>query len=125
MGEAAVATHYRMALSLAIDDPARLWIAAATLAMAFPGMTMDDVVDTIGSREMPQIDDCLTMLLQPERFAGCTIHTLDIEHCVDQLTGTPSRLPPLAALAPAAPLRSMVQDGPHPRRAGTVAMLGR
>lgn len=79
MGDAVVETHYRLALSLAIDDPARLWTAAATLALQSPGMTMDDVVDTIGSRELPQLDDCLALLLQPERFAGCTLHTLEID----------------------------------------------
>jgi hypothetical protein len=69
---------YLLTLSLSIDDPARLWDAAATLAMASPGMTMEDVADTIGPRAAPNIDDCLALLLQPERFTGCALDTLAI-----------------------------------------------
>ncbi len=69
---------YLLSLSLAIDDPAPLWDAAATLAMESPGMTMEDVADTIGPRAAPNIEDCLTLLLQPERFKGCALKSLDI-----------------------------------------------
>lgn len=73
-----VETGYQLTLSLAVDDPTALWTAAATLAMASPGMTMRDVNETLGPVDAPQLDDCLAMLLQPERFAGCALQSLAV-----------------------------------------------
>lgn len=71
-------TGFRLTMTLTVDDPAALWTAAAALAMASPGMTMRDVVETLGPLDAPQIDDCLAMLLQPERFAGCAVRSLAV-----------------------------------------------
>lgn len=73
-----VKTGYQVTLSLTVDDPTALWTAAATLAMASPGMTMRDVTETLGPVDAPQLDDCLAMLLQPERFVGCAVQSLAV-----------------------------------------------
>lgn len=73
-----MATGYLLTLSLSVEDDAALWQAAAALAMAAPGMTIDDVAETIGPREAPNVGDCLALLLEPERFAGCAIQSLDL-----------------------------------------------
>jgi len=62
--------EYRISLSLSVDDPQALWAAAAAAGLASPGMSKDEVVDTIGSGEDPEIADCLMLLLQPPRIAG-------------------------------------------------------
>ncbi|WP_445190910.1 hypothetical protein ACT009_09810 [Sphingomonas sp. Tas61C01] len=87
-------TRYRLTLSLAITDPSALWAAAAALAMNSPYMTMDDVIETIGPIDAPQIDDCLALLMQPERFGGCDIHGLDIAIVQDPAPSAHDDLPP-------------------------------
>lgn len=64
-------------LSLSITDAQALWAAAAERALAAPGTTLGDVLDTIGPREDPSIADCLAMLLVPSRLAGCTLDDFD------------------------------------------------
>jgi hypothetical protein len=94
LGEIIVETRYRLTLSLAITDPAALWAAAAALAMNCPYMTMDDVIETIGPIDSPQIDDCLALLMQPERFGGCDIHGLDVALVQDPIASAHDDLPP-------------------------------
>ncbi|HEX8419098.1 MAG TPA: hypothetical protein VF638_03700 [Sphingomonas sp.] len=77
-GEIVVEMRYRLTLSLAVSDATALWAAAAALAMNLPYMTMDDVIETIGPIDAPQIEDCLALLMQPERFGGCDVDALDI-----------------------------------------------
>ena len=71
-------TRYQLTLTLSIADVTALWGAAAALAMDSPYMTMDDVIETLGPIDAPQIEDCLTMLIQPERFGGCQVEGLEI-----------------------------------------------
>lgn len=80
-------TRYRLTFSLAVTDPTALWATAAALAMDSPYMTMDDVIETIGPLDAPQIEDCLALLLQPERFGGCEIDALDIVATTVPLSG--------------------------------------
>ena len=90
-------TRYRLTLSLAVTDSTALWAAAAALAMNSPYMTMDDVIETIGPIEAPQIEDCLALLMQPERFGGCEVHGLDITAASADRTPTGADgLPPSA-----------------------------
>ena len=70
--------RYRLTLSLAVADATALWAAAAALAMNSPYMTMDDVIETIGPIDAPQIEDCLALLMQPERFGGCEVDALEV-----------------------------------------------
>ena len=63
--------RYQLTFTLAVTDPSALWAAAAALAMNSPNMTMDDVIETIGPIDAPQVEDCLALLIQPERFGGC------------------------------------------------------
>lgn len=70
--------RYQLTFTLAVTDPSALWAAAAALAMNSPNMTMDDVIETIGPIDAPQVEDCLALLIQPERFGGCDMHTLDV-----------------------------------------------
>lgn len=70
------AGQWSIALWLRVDDPTTLWRAAADSAMAAPDMTLDDVIDTIGPSDDPEIASCLAMLLDCGRFAGCEFEGL-------------------------------------------------
>jgi hypothetical protein len=64
---------FTVTLSLAVEDAERLWAAAAERALASPGMTLTDVLDTIGPREDPSIADCIAMLTAPAAVPGCAL----------------------------------------------------
>ena len=64
---------YRVSLSLTVTDPRALWSTAAACALAAPGMTLDDVVETIGSEHDPDIADCIALLLLSPRITGARI----------------------------------------------------
>jgi hypothetical protein len=56
---------FTVALTLTVADARALWSAAADRALAAPGMTLADVLDTIGPREDPSIADCIALLTGP------------------------------------------------------------
>jgi hypothetical protein len=64
---------FTVTLTLKVDDAEKLWIAAAERALASPGMTLADVLDTIGPREDPSISDCIAMLAAPADLPGCLL----------------------------------------------------
>ncbi len=64
---------YRVSLSLSVTDPHALWSAAAACALTAPGMTLDDVIETIGSEHDPDIADCIALLLLSPRITGARI----------------------------------------------------
>jgi len=75
---------YTVSLTLTVDDVRALWSAAADRALAAPGMTLADVLDTIGPREDPSIADCIAMLTSPAGIAGCALEAFEvIENDVD------------------------------------------
>lgn len=63
--------EYRVNLALTVADAAALWSAAAAKAMQAPGMTIEDVLDTLGAREAPDVAGCLAMLILPLALPGC------------------------------------------------------
>lgn len=67
------AGSFTVTLTLKVDDAERLWIAAAERALASPGMTLADVLDTLGPREDPSIPDCVAMLTAPADLPGCLL----------------------------------------------------
>lgn len=69
---------FSVSLSVSVIDPATLWLAAAEVAMAAPGMTLDDVIATIGSEHDPEIANCIAMLLQPAQLTGCDVQALTL-----------------------------------------------
>lgn len=85
--------EYRLNVTLVVTDPSALWSAAAARAMAAPGMTVENVLDTIGPREAPCVADCIAMLALPIAVAGCAVDDV----WIDALPGLPG-LPPRAAL---------------------------
>lgn len=66
-------TAFTATLTLTVEDARSLWNAAAEKALQAPGMTLSDVLDTIGPREDPSIADCIAMLLVPAGIAGCAL----------------------------------------------------
>ncbi|NYT42119.1 hypothetical protein HZY97_15215 [Sphingomonas sp. R-74633] len=82
------ASSYSVSLTLSVTDARALWSAAADRALAAPGMTLADVLDTIGPREDPSIADCIAMLTGPAAIAGCAIEAFDIvENDLDLVPG--------------------------------------
>jgi hypothetical protein len=68
---------FTVTLTLNVEDAHALWSAAADKALQ-AGMTLSDVLDTIGPREDPSIADCLAMLTAPSAIAGCMLDDFDV-----------------------------------------------
>ncbi len=71
--EVALPESYRVEIRLTVTDASALWQAAAAKALTAHGMSLDDVVDTLGPSADPSVEDCLAMLTAPEALAGCTL----------------------------------------------------
>ena len=70
---------FRVGMDIHIDNPVSLWSLASERLMADAGMTEDDLLDTLGPREDPDLASCLTLLLDPARWPGCTVQRLTCE----------------------------------------------
>lgn len=79
--------EYRINVTLAVSDLAALWSAAAARGLAAPGMTIENVLDTIGPREAPCVKDCIAMLVMPMAVAGCAVD----DFWIDAMPGLPPR----------------------------------
>jgi hypothetical protein len=86
-GEAGAQPEYRINVTVAVNDIAQLWSAAAARAMTAPGMRIEDVLDTIGPREAPSVRDCLAMLAVPGAIPGCRVD----DFWIDSMPGLPTR----------------------------------
>jgi len=84
------ASAYRVTLTLTVEDVRALWSAAAARAMSAPGLTVEDVLDTIGPREDPSIADCIAMLTAPSHIAGCMLEDYEVAETV-QIGAEPRR----------------------------------
>lgn len=101
----ATSTAFSATLTLNVEDARALWTAAAEKALQAPGMTLSDVLDTIGPREDPSIADCIAMLVVPAGIAGCTLDDFTVRtapaavapHGLVQLPGDSRRLTLLPA----------------------------
>lgn len=69
---------FTVSLTLTVEDARALWSAAADRGLAAPGMTLADVLDTIGPREDPSIADCIAMLASPGAIAGCALESFEV-----------------------------------------------
>jgi hypothetical protein len=69
---------FTVSLTLTVDDARALWSAAADRALAAPGMTLADVLDTIGPREDPAVAECIAMLTGPAQIAGCALDGFEV-----------------------------------------------
>lgn len=61
-----------IALTVAVPDPTRLWEEAMS-HLRNAGLDLQEILETIGDRSDPQIEDCLAVLLLPDRIAGCDL----------------------------------------------------
>jgi hypothetical protein len=98
------APAFMVTLTLTVEDVRALWSAAADRALASPGMTIADVLDTIGPREDPSIAECISMLTTPAGIAGCALESFEVRE--EPLPGQVIHLLPVqeraAPLLPAA-----------------------
>jgi hypothetical protein len=80
LDEARTASALRcdIALTVAIPDPARLWEEAMAHLRA-SGLDADEIMETIGGRSDPQIEDCLAVLLLPDQIAGCDLISFGLQ----------------------------------------------
>lgn len=79
------AAGYTVTLTLTVEDARALWAAAADRALAAPGTTLADVLDTIGPREDPSIADCIAMLTAPAALPGCALEAYEVAEAGDEL----------------------------------------
>src|SRR3954468_2112902 len=75
---AAAPQAFTVTLKLEVEDAGALWSAAAEKALQAPGMTLADVLDTLGPREDPSIADCIAMLTAPTAIPGCALDDFDV-----------------------------------------------
>jgi hypothetical protein len=76
-----VESSFTIELSLSVADGQALWAAAAEFGLAAPGATFEDVCDSIGPRDDPDLPACLAMLTAPRAIGGCQLHDFEIvEH---------------------------------------------
>lgn len=78
---------FTVTLALSVDDAGQLWAAAAERALAAPGMTLADVLDTLGPREDPSIADCIAMLTAPAAIPGCTLQGYVVREAPTPVSG--------------------------------------
>ncbi|MFM9977373.1 MAG: hypothetical protein ACKVOP_04920 [Sphingomonadaceae bacterium] len=71
--------EFRLTFAISIGDPQALWAAAAASLLNHPDMTLGDVLDTIGPREDPSVEDCITALATPLTIAGCAVEDFWID----------------------------------------------
>lgn len=91
---------FTVTLTLNVEDVRALWSAAAEKALQAPGMTLSDVLDTLGPREDASIADCIAMLTAPAAIAGCTLDDFSV------------RTAPKAATVPGAVIQLPVDARP-------------
>lgn len=94
--------RYRVTLSLSVADVGALWSAAAERALATPGATLADVIETLGPREDPSVADCIAMLAMPGAIGGCVAEDFAV---VEEVA-------PAAEAAPEAPEAPEAPDQP-------------
>lgn len=70
--------EFQVTLTLSVRDATALWLAAAKRGLLSQGATLDDVVDVIGPREDPSIEDCIAMLVAPGAVPGCTLRNFEV-----------------------------------------------
>jgi hypothetical protein len=97
------AQSFSVTVTLSVDDAAALWNAAAERGLA-AGMTLGDVLDTIGPREDPAIADCIAMLAAPQPLAGCTLEDFKVREAM--IAVAPAQLLELPKAKPEIALRS-------------------
>lgn len=83
--DAQAGAGFTVSLTLTVEDARALWSAAADRALAAPGMTLVDVLDTIGPREDPAIAECIAMLAAPAALPGCVLETFEVAEVTSQL----------------------------------------
>ncbi|MBO9623746.1 MAG: hypothetical protein J7500_13650 [Sphingomonas sp.] len=93
---------FTVTLTLKVEDAGQLWAAAAERALAAPGMTLADVLDTLGPREDPSIADCIAMLTAPAAVPGCTLEGYAVREAPTPVSG-PAQVVQMPE--PAIPLR--------------------
>lgn len=76
-GDAYVAT-----IGIAVEDARELWAAAARRLLRSPGISLDDVDETIGPIEDPRIGECIAVLVLPFRLPGCMVARFDVREAV-------------------------------------------
>lgn len=81
---------FQIVLDVIVSDKNALWSAAAGQALGCVRMTIDDVIDTLGPREDPDVAACLAMMVDPARFAGCRIEASEVE----SMTAAPRAIVP-------------------------------
>jgi hypothetical protein len=87
-----IPVSYTVTLALKVDDAEKLWVAAAERALSSPGMTLADVLDTIGPREDPSIPDCIAMLTAPVDLPGCQLDGFAVREAPVRVSASAQRM---------------------------------
>lgn len=88
----APSSAYRVSVTLTVEDVGALWAAAASRLLSAPGITHEDVIDTIGPRQDPLIAECLATLTAPAAIPGCTLEDYAVAETHQLCAAEPRRL---------------------------------
>lgn len=75
--------RYRLTLEFSVEDSSRLWDAAAARYRKGVGLSLAEVMETIGPREDPSIEDCLMTIALPQGVEGCILTDFDLTQVED------------------------------------------
>lgn len=62
---------YNLAISLCVSDSVKLWDSACRSLMQVGTVDLDEIVDLLGPREAPSIEDCIVTLFDLGSSQGC------------------------------------------------------
>ena len=77
--------EYELRCRVQVDDQSVLWDAASIVALSYPDVTTDTVVEMIGAREDVNIPDSLLLILHSSMKA-CELIALSCAAITDNLT---------------------------------------
>lgn len=77
--------EYQFVLKLRVDCVAGLWTAAAQHCMRVLASAEDEIIELIGPKEDPSIEDCLTILALPPLMPGCAMLDVSIDRALPRI----------------------------------------
>lgn len=88
-GGGRMSPRLRIAIDLNIQNTDDLWAHVSGRLAANYALTVDEVIETIGPRQDPDLFNCLAMLLDPPTWKGCVVDGFRIDR-----SDRPQQAPP-------------------------------
>lgn len=79
----AQSVRYDITIRVAVDDPAMLWRTAASHLLTFDGVDEAALDETIGPREDPCVENCLSAIFGPAHMPGVRTDIFGVRPAAD------------------------------------------